>query len=80
MKSLLAAAAALSVKFLHCLAAGSNSLIGERQTGAALPPLGRTVTTYTCDTHHTFRVRKPATRVGLPAVAVTCTSSTRMMG
>ena len=80
MKTLFAATAALTMKLLHCLAAGSNSMIGEQRTGAALSQLGRSVTTYTCDTHRTFRVVTTFTRVGRPAMAVTGTSSAGLMG
>lgn len=80
MKVLFAATAALTMKLLHCLAAGSHSMIGERRTGAALSQLGRSVTTYTFDTNRTFRVVTTCTRVGLPAMAVTGTSSAGMRG
>jgi hypothetical protein len=33
-----------------------------------------------CDTHRTFRVVTTFTRIGRPAMAVTDTSSTRVMG
>jgi hypothetical protein len=80
MKTLFAAIAALKIRLLHCLAAGANSMIGERRSGAALSQFGRSVTTYTCDTHRTFRVVRTFTHVGLPAMAVTATSSAGMRG
>lgn len=80
MKTLFAAIAALPLRFLHCLAAGANSMIGERRTGGMPSQLGGSVTTYTCDTHRTFRVVTTFTRVGRPAMAVTGSSSAGRMG
>jgi len=80
MKSLFAATAALKMRLLHCLAARSNSKIGERRTGAALSQLGGSVTTYIFDTNRTFRVVTTLTRVGRPARAVTGTYRAGMMG
>ena len=75
MKGLFAAAFAHTMTLLHCLAAGTNPMIGEWRTGAARAQFGRSVTTYTFDTHRTFRVAKTSTRFGLPAMAVTGTYS-----
>jgi hypothetical protein len=75
MKALFAAIAALTMRLLHCLAAGTNPMIGEWRTGVVLSQFGRSVTTYTFDPHRTFRVATTFSRVGLPAMAVTGTDS-----
>ena len=80
MRTLFAATAVFPMTVLHCLAAGSNSMIGERRTGAALSQLGPSVTTYTFATNRTFRVATKFTGVGLPAMAVTGTYRVGMMG
>ena len=69
MKTLLAVIAGHAVILLSCVAADTNSIIGEWQTGEVLSQLGPSVSTYTFNTNGTFRVATRFTQGLMPAMS-----------
>jgi len=73
MKTFLAATAGLTITLLRCLAADTNSIIGDWETDEVLSQLGPSVTAYSFRTNGTFTVSTRFTQGLMPTMGGTGT-------